>query len=41
MRTRRAIPAHNLKTTRSGKVKRRSILWRLRRWFFLGGVLAA
>jgi penicillin-binding protein 1A len=40
MRTRRAIPAHNLKTTRSGKVKRRSILWRLRRWFFLAGILA-
>ena len=39
MRTRRAIAAHNLKTTRSGKVKRRSILWRLRRWLFLAGLL--
>ncbi len=35
----RAIPAHNLKTTRSGKVRRRSLLWRLRRVLFLGALL--
>jgi membrane peptidoglycan carboxypeptidase len=40
MRTRRAIAAHNLKTTRSGKVKRRGIVWRMRRWLFLAGLLA-
>src|ERR1700712_656989 len=39
MRTARPIPAHNLKTTRSGKVRRRSLLWRLRRVLFLGALL--
>ena len=39
MRTPRALAAHNLKTTRSGKVKRRSIVWRMRRWLFLAGLL--
>jgi penicillin-binding protein 1A len=39
MRPRRAIAAHNLKTTRSGKVKRRSLVWRMRRWLFLAGLL--
>ena len=39
MRTPRAIAAHNVKTTRSGKVKRRSIVWRMRRWLFLAGLL--
>jgi len=39
MRTRRAIPAHHLKTTRSGRLKRRSLLWRWRRWLFLFGLL--
>ncbi|MEJ7584934.1 MAG: transglycosylase domain-containing protein [Acidimicrobiales bacterium] len=39
MRTRRAIPADHLKTSRSGKVKRRNVLWRWRRWLFLLGLL--
>jgi penicillin-binding protein 1A len=36
MRTRKAVPVHNLKVTRRGKVKKRSILWRWRRLLFLG-----
>ncbi len=43
-RTRRAIPAHNLKTTRGGDVKRRNIFWRWRRLFYLAtlvGVVGA
>lgn len=39
-RTRRAIPAHNLKTTRSGEVKRRNLFWRWRRLFFLAALMA-
>ncbi len=39
-RTRRAIPAHNLKTTRAGDVKRRNLFWRWRRLFFLGALMA-
>lgn len=39
MRTGRAIPAHNLKMTRSGSVKQRNVFWRMRRWFFLLGLL--
>jgi penicillin-binding protein 1A len=31
----RPIPAHNLKTTRSGAMKRRNIFWRWRRLFYL------
>ena len=31
----RPIPAHALKTTRSGRVKRRGLLWRWRRLFYL------
>ncbi len=38
MRT-RPIPAHNLKTTRSGGVKRRNLLWRWRRLFYLVGLV--
>src|SRR6476620_9180134 len=32
---RRPVPPHNLKTTRSGKVKKRSIVWRSRRILYL------
>ncbi|CAN5631746.1 hypothetical protein BH24ACT4_BH24ACT4_04090 [soil metagenome] len=38
MRT-RPIPAHNLKTTRSGGVKRRNLFWRWRRLFYLVGLV--
>ena len=38
MRT-RPIPAHNLKTTRTGDVRRRNILWRWRRLFYLVGLV--
>ncbi len=38
MVTRKPTPAHDLKTTRKGKVKRRSVFWRWRRAFFLLGV---
>ncbi len=31
MRTRKPVPVHNLKVTRKGKVKKRSVLWRMRR----------
>ena len=33
---RKPTPQHNLKTTRSGKVKKRSIVWRSRRILYLG-----
>ncbi len=36
MRTKKPVPLHNLKTTRRGKVKKRSIIWRWRRLFYLG-----
>ena len=39
-RTRRPIPAHNLKTTRHGDVKRRNIFWRWRRLFYLATLMA-
>ncbi|MBX3314645.1 MAG: penicillin-binding protein [Actinobacteria bacterium] len=35
MRTRKPVPVHNLKVTRKGKIKKRSILWRMRRVFYL------
>ena len=38
MRTRKPVPVHNLKVSRRGKVKKRTILWRLRRAFYLGGL---
>lgn len=34
-RTRRPIPSHNLKRTRHGDVKRRNVVWRWRRLFYL------
>jgi penicillin-binding protein 1A len=40
MSPRKQPPAHNLKTTRSGAVKRRSVFWRSRRVLYLGGLLA-
>ena len=39
MRRRRPVPVHNLKVTRKGKVKRRSVLWRMRRAFYLGALV--
>ncbi|HEY7939262.1 MAG TPA: hypothetical protein VID05_05480, partial [Acidimicrobiales bacterium] len=39
MSPRKQPPAHNLKTTRSGAVKRRSVVWRSRRVLYLGGLL--
>jgi penicillin-binding protein 1A len=45
MRTRKPVPVHNLKVTRKGKVKKRNLLWRMRRALFLavlaGVVLAS
>lgn len=38
MRTRKPVPVHNLKVTRKGKVKKRSILWRGRRVFYLAAL---
>jgi len=35
MRSRRPIPAHNVKVARSGRLKRRNLLWRWRRLFYL------
>ncbi|MEO6628511.1 MAG: transglycosylase domain-containing protein, partial [Aquihabitans sp.] len=35
MRTRKPVPVHNLKVTRKGKVKKRTVLWRWRRAFYL------
>ncbi len=35
MPKRKPVPTHNLKTTRRGKVKKRSIIWRWRRAFYL------
>ena len=35
MRTRKPVPVHNLKVSRKGKVKKRSVLWRMRRAFYL------
>ncbi|MEO6987319.1 MAG: transglycosylase domain-containing protein [Aquihabitans sp.] len=38
MRTRKPVPVHNLKVTRKGKVKKRSIVWRMRRVFYLAAL---
>jgi penicillin-binding protein 1A len=38
MRTRKPVPVHNLKVTRKGKVKKRSILWRWRRALYLAAL---
>jgi len=38
-RDRRPIPAHDLKTTRHGDVKRRNLLWRWRRLFYLAALM--
>ncbi len=38
MRTRKPVPVHNLKVSRKGKVKKRSIVWRMRRVFFLAAL---
>ena len=38
MRTRKPVPVHNLKVSRRGKVKKRSVLWRMRRAFYLGAL---
>ncbi|MCB1038027.1 MAG: transglycosylase domain-containing protein [Acidimicrobiales bacterium] len=37
-RTRKPVPVHNLKVTRKGKIKKRSILWRMRRAFYLAAL---
>ncbi len=34
-RRRKPVPVHNLKVSRKGKVKKRSVLWRMRRAFFV------
>lgn len=38
MRKPKAVPVHNLKVTRRGVVKKRNILWRMRRVFYLGAL---
>ncbi len=38
MRTRKPVPVHNLKVTRKGKVKKRSVFWRSRRVFYLAAL---
>src|SRR5690349_4055623 len=35
MRRRKPVPVHNLKVSRKGKVRKRSVLWRMRRAFYL------
>ncbi|HEX2577040.1 MAG TPA: transglycosylase domain-containing protein [Aquihabitans sp.] len=40
MRTRKPVPVHNLKVSRKGKVKKRSVLWRMRRAFYLAALTA-
>lgn len=37
-RTRKPVPVHNLKVTRKGKVKKRFVLWRMRRVFYLAAL---
>lgn len=37
-RTRKPVPVHNLKVSRTGKVKKRTILWRWRRAFYLAAL---
>lgn len=39
MRTRKPVPVHNLKVSRKGKVKKRNILWRMRRMFYLAALV--
>lgn len=39
-RTRKPVPVHNLKVSRRGKVKKRSVLWRMRRGFYVLALLA-
>jgi penicillin-binding protein 1A len=41
MPTRKAVPVHNLKVTRRGKVRRRSLLWRFRRPLFALALVGA
>jgi penicillin-binding protein 1A len=41
MLARKPIPAHDLKTTSTGEIRRRNIFWRWRRLFFLIGLLMA
>ena len=41
MPTRKAVPVHNLKVTRRGKVRRRSLFWRFRRPLFGAALVAA
>ncbi|MCB0978838.1 MAG: penicillin-binding protein, partial [Acidimicrobiales bacterium] len=38
MRTPKPVPVHNLKVTRQGKIKKRSILWRMRRVLYLAAL---
>lgn len=38
MRTRKPVPVHNLKVSRKGKVKKRSLLWRMRRVFYMAAL---
>jgi len=38
MRTRKPVPVHNLKVTRRGRIRKRSVLWRMRRAFFLAAL---
>ena len=40
MRRRKPVPVHNLKVSRKGKVKRRSVLWRMRRALYLSALVA-
>ena len=35
MRTRKPVPVHNLKVSKTGQVRRRSVIWRMRRSFYL------
>jgi penicillin-binding protein 1A len=39
MAARKPVPVHNLKVTRKGKIKKRSILWRMRRVFYLAALV--
>ncbi|MFN8017389.1 MAG: transglycosylase domain-containing protein [Acidimicrobiales bacterium] len=38
-RTRKPVPVHNLKVTRTGKVKKRTFLWRMRRAFYVAALV--
>ena len=40
-RPRKPVPVHNLKVTRRGKVKKRSVVWRMRRVFYLAALSVA